>query len=161
MINCLIILILLFYLTISSFRHDLLIYSILRLVKQSWDITSLLVDTSVSLITEYHFEMSYFCLPSLLGINQFGQMGMQSMGQRSTPPLPLNAPVNQVGIMVTVCITDCMHLLWASCFTFSEMWSSEYSGALNVKRICFLNLITARNLICVEESAPKAERQKY
>lgn len=35
------------------------------------------------------------------GMNQFGQMGMQSMGQRSTPPLPINAPMNQVGIAVT------------------------------------------------------------
>ncbi|XP_061893003.1 histone acetyltransferase p300-like isoform X2 [Entelurus aequoreus] len=32
------------------------------------------------------------------GVNQFGQMGMQSMGQRSTPPLPLNAPMNQMGM---------------------------------------------------------------
>ncbi|XP_057716605.1 histone acetyltransferase p300-like isoform X11 [Corythoichthys intestinalis] len=32
------------------------------------------------------------------GMNQFGQMGMQSMGQRSTPPLPLSAPMNQMGI---------------------------------------------------------------
>ncbi|KAM9394002.1 histone acetyltransferase p300 isoform 2-T2 [Pholidichthys leucotaenia] len=32
------------------------------------------------------------------GMNQFGQMGMQSMGQRSTPPLPLNPPINQMGM---------------------------------------------------------------
>lgn len=37
-----------------------------------------------------------------LGMNQFGQMGgMQSMGQRSTPPL---APLNQVGITVAFSI---------------------------------------------------------
>lgn len=40
-----------------------------------------------------------------VGMNQFGQMGMQSMGQGSTPPLPLNPPGNQVG---SCChITDC------------------------------------------------------
>lgn len=38
--------------------------------------------------------------PTFAGMNQFGQMGMQSMGQRSTPPLPHNTPVNQVGILV-------------------------------------------------------------
>ncbi|XP_077414693.1 histone acetyltransferase p300 isoform X5 [Vanacampus margaritifer] len=32
------------------------------------------------------------------GMNQFGQMGMQSMGQRSTPPLPLSAPMNQMAM---------------------------------------------------------------
>ncbi|AWP18596.1 putative histone acetyltransferase p300-like isoform 2 [Scophthalmus maximus] len=32
------------------------------------------------------------------GMSQFGQMGMQSMGQRSTPPLPLNSPMNQMGM---------------------------------------------------------------
>ncbi|XP_064869973.1 histone lysine acetyltransferase CREBBP-like, partial [Oncorhynchus nerka] len=32
------------------------------------------------------------------GINQFGQMGMQSLGQRSTPPLPLGGPLNQMGM---------------------------------------------------------------
>ncbi|CAB1338236.1 unnamed protein product [Coregonus sp. 'balchen'] len=31
------------------------------------------------------------------GMNQFNQMGMQSMGQRSTPPLPLS-PINQMGM---------------------------------------------------------------
>ncbi|KAI3360110.1 hypothetical protein L3Q82_014425 [Scortum barcoo] len=35
------------------------------------------------------------------GLNQFGQIGMQSMGQRSTPPLPLNAPMNQMGMGAT------------------------------------------------------------
>uniref|UniRef100_H3D9B6 histone acetyltransferase n=1 Tax=Tetraodon nigroviridis TaxID=99883 RepID=H3D9B6_TETNG len=30
------------------------------------------------------------------GMNQFNQMGMQSMGQRSTPPLPMGATGNQV-----------------------------------------------------------------
>ena len=44
---------------------------------------------------------SHFCLPVLLGINQFSQMGMQSMGQRSTPPLPLNPPLNQVSITLS------------------------------------------------------------
>lgn len=40
-----------------------------------------------------------------VGMNQFGQMGMQSMGQGSTPPLPLNPPGNQVG---SYChIVDC------------------------------------------------------
>lgn len=63
---------------------------------------SWLIDTTVSLSSEDHFDVSHFCPPSLLGMNQFGQMGMQSMGQRSTPPLPLNAPVNQVGIIVTI-----------------------------------------------------------
>lgn len=29
-------------------------------------------------------------------MNQFNQMGMQSMGQRSTPPLPMGATGNQV-----------------------------------------------------------------
>lgn len=46
-----------------------------------------------------------------LGMNQFGQMGMQSMGQRSTPPLPLNAPVNQVGVTVTVHFTDYIQVI--------------------------------------------------
>ncbi|XP_014059288.2 histone acetyltransferase p300 isoform X5 [Salmo salar] len=32
------------------------------------------------------------------GMNQFGQMGMQSLGQRSTPPLPLGGPLNQMGM---------------------------------------------------------------
>ncbi|KAK2833764.1 hypothetical protein Q5P01_017653 [Channa striata] len=32
------------------------------------------------------------------GMNQYGQMGMQSIGQRSTPPLSLNAPMNQLGV---------------------------------------------------------------
>ncbi|KAG7239416.1 hypothetical protein INR49_028887 [Caranx melampygus] len=35
------------------------------------------------------------------GMNQFGQMGMQSMGQRSTPPLPMNSPMNQMGMGAT------------------------------------------------------------
>ncbi|XP_029997672.1 histone acetyltransferase p300 isoform X5 [Sphaeramia orbicularis] len=35
------------------------------------------------------------------GMNQFGQMGMQSMGQRSTPPLPHNAPMSQMGMTGT------------------------------------------------------------
>ncbi|TKS91650.1 CREB-binding protein [Collichthys lucidus] len=35
------------------------------------------------------------------GMNQFGQMGMPTMGQRSTPPLPLNAPMNQMGMAAT------------------------------------------------------------
>lgn len=38
-----------------------------------------------------------------VGMNQFGQMGMQSMGQGSTPPLPLNPQGNQVS---TCCIAD-------------------------------------------------------
>lgn len=63
---------------------------------------SWLVDITVSLSSKDHFDVSHFCPLSLLGMNQFGQMGMQSMGQRSTPPLPLNAPVNQVGIIVTI-----------------------------------------------------------
>jgi len=33
------------------------------------------------------------------GMSQFGQMGMQSMGQRSTPPLPPGAPMNQVSAL--------------------------------------------------------------
>ncbi|XP_074552379.1 histone acetyltransferase p300 isoform X2 [Halichoeres trimaculatus] len=32
------------------------------------------------------------------GINQFGQMGMQPMAQRLTPPLPPNASMNQMGM---------------------------------------------------------------
>ncbi|XP_068192711.1 histone acetyltransferase p300 isoform X2 [Antennarius striatus] len=32
------------------------------------------------------------------GMNQFGQMGMPTMGQRSTPPLPLSAPMNQMNM---------------------------------------------------------------
>ncbi|XP_057682643.1 histone acetyltransferase p300 isoform X2 [Corythoichthys intestinalis] len=33
------------------------------------------------------------------GMNQFNQMGMQSMGQRSTPPLPLGTSGNQMGMV--------------------------------------------------------------
>uniref|UniRef100_A0A1A8UYW3 histone acetyltransferase n=1 Tax=Nothobranchius furzeri TaxID=105023 RepID=A0A1A8UYW3_NOTFU len=33
------------------------------------------------------------------GMNQFNQMGMQSMAQRSTPPLPMGAPGNQMGMV--------------------------------------------------------------
>ncbi|XP_032357880.1 histone acetyltransferase p300 isoform X7 [Etheostoma spectabile] len=33
------------------------------------------------------------------GMNQFNQMGMQSMGQRSTPPLPIGASGNQMGMV--------------------------------------------------------------
>ncbi|XP_029978288.1 histone acetyltransferase p300-like isoform X2 [Sphaeramia orbicularis] len=33
------------------------------------------------------------------GMNQFNQMGIQSMGQRSTPPLPLGASGNQIGVV--------------------------------------------------------------
>eukprot|EP00066_Takifugu_rubripes_P014009 XP_011603275.1 PREDICTED: histone acetyltransferase p300-like isoform X2 [Takifugu rubripes] len=33
------------------------------------------------------------------GMNQFSQMGMQSMGQRSTPPLPMVASGNQMGMV--------------------------------------------------------------
>ncbi|XP_061666260.1 histone acetyltransferase p300 isoform X2 [Syngnathoides biaculeatus] len=33
------------------------------------------------------------------GMNQFNQMGMQSIGQRSTPPLPLGTSGNQIGIV--------------------------------------------------------------
>jgi len=41
------------------------------------------------------------CVPAtvsvlLSGMNQFNQMGMQSMGQRSTPPLPIGASGNPV-----------------------------------------------------------------
>lgn len=32
-------------------------------------------------------------------MNQFGQMGMQGVGPRSTPPLPMGGPLNQVGYM--------------------------------------------------------------
>uniref|UniRef100_A0A1A8LDQ4 histone acetyltransferase n=1 Tax=Nothobranchius pienaari TaxID=704102 RepID=A0A1A8LDQ4_9TELE len=32
------------------------------------------------------------------GMNQFNQMGLQSMGQRSTPPLPPNPQMNQMGM---------------------------------------------------------------
>lgn len=32
----------------------------------------------------------------LSGMNQFNQMGMPPMGQRSTPPLPMGATGNQV-----------------------------------------------------------------
>ncbi|KAG7491521.1 hypothetical protein MATL_G00004320 [Megalops atlanticus] len=32
------------------------------------------------------------------GMNQFNQMGMQSLGQRSTPPLQLGTPLNQMGM---------------------------------------------------------------
>lgn len=51
--------------------------------------------------SEKCFHMPRFCpffFFFFLGMNQFGQIGgMQSMGQRSTPPL---APLNQVGITV-------------------------------------------------------------
>lgn len=48
--------------------------------------------------SEKCFHMPRFCPFFFLGMNQFGQIGgMQSMGQRSTPPL---APLNQVGITV-------------------------------------------------------------
>ncbi|XP_056152565.1 histone acetyltransferase p300 [Lampris incognitus] len=33
------------------------------------------------------------------GMNQFSQMGLQSIGQRSTPPLPMGAPSNQMGMV--------------------------------------------------------------
>uniref|UniRef100_A0A7N6FK16 histone acetyltransferase n=1 Tax=Anabas testudineus TaxID=64144 RepID=A0A7N6FK16_ANATE len=33
------------------------------------------------------------------GMNQFNQMGMQGMGQRSTPPLPMGASSNQMGMV--------------------------------------------------------------
>lgn len=36
------------------------------------------------------------------GMNQFSQMGMQSMGQRSTPPLPMVASGNQVSAEATL-----------------------------------------------------------
>lgn len=35
-------------------------------------------------------------------MNQFNQMGMQSMGQRSTPPLPMGASGNQVSAELTI-----------------------------------------------------------
>lgn len=36
----------------------------------------------------------------LSGMNQFNQMGMPSMGQRSTPPLPMGASGNQVSALL-------------------------------------------------------------
>lgn len=56
-------------------------------------------------------------------MNQFGQMGMQSMGQGPTPPLPLNPSGNQVGICCNV--TDC--------FRFGE-------GELHLKIMLLLQL---------------------
>lgn len=39
-------------------------------------------------------------------MNQFSQMGMQSMGQRSTPPLPMVASGNQVSAEATFQLND-------------------------------------------------------
>ncbi|XP_028840880.1 histone acetyltransferase p300 isoform X2 [Denticeps clupeoides] len=36
-------------------------------------------------------------MQSPAAMNQFGQMGMQGLGQRSTPPLPMGASLNQMG----------------------------------------------------------------
>lgn len=44
-----------------------------------------------------------------VGMNQFGQMGMQSMGQGPAPSLPLNPSGNQVGIC---CHVSCYRLLY-------------------------------------------------
>lgn len=53
----------------------------------------------ITLKNKIHVKYVYvvyhkFCV--LLGMNQFNQMGIQSMGQRSTPPLPLGPSGNQV-----------------------------------------------------------------
>lgn len=54
-------------------------------------------------------------------MNQFGQMGMQSMGQRSTPPLPHNTSVNQVGVIVSVSVTYYVNFTRASCLTLEQI----------------------------------------
>ncbi len=84
----------------------------------------------------YIFINSLFFL-CIAGMNPFGNhMGMQSMGQRSTPPLPHSTPLNQVitvtgsytfcSFVVKICFT-CMHkmlLLNAECFgCFREAWA--------------------------------------
>lgn len=53
----------------------------------------------ITLKNKIHVKYVYvvyhkFCV--LSGMNQFNQMGIQSMGQRSTPPLPLGPSGNQV-----------------------------------------------------------------
>lgn len=42
------------------------------------------------------FMLYHNCPCDFPGMNQFNQMGMQSMAQRSTPPLPMGASGNQV-----------------------------------------------------------------
>lgn len=49
--------------------------------------------------------VSQYSMCFLSGMNQFNQMGMQSMGQRSTPPLPMGATGNQVSSELTICQT--------------------------------------------------------
>lgn len=73
---------------------------------------SLSVNTLWVFLSSHHFNL----LISLPGMNQFGQMGMQTMGQRSTPPLPLNAPLNQVGIPVIIAMTDNFGVILTLCF---------------------------------------------
>lgn len=61
---------------------------------------SLLLGTTRTSLKGGHIMVAnvcyWFALSSVSGMNQFGQMGMQSLGQRSTPPLPLGGPLNQV-----------------------------------------------------------------
>lgn len=64
-------------------------------------------------------------------MNQFGQMGMQSMGQGSTPPLPLNSPGNQVG---SCChITDCFRFYNVNDIMIYNRFSFIYFFHLNSK----------------------------
>ena len=51
-------------------------------------------------IKKLHLYLSKLCACLSVfsaGMNQFGQMGLQSLGQRSTP-LPLGTPLNQVSV---------------------------------------------------------------
>lgn len=48
-------------------------------------------------------ELYFFFFPLIfVGMNQFNQMGMQMMSQRSIPPLPPNPQMNQVSVAVFV-----------------------------------------------------------
>lgn len=64
----------------------------------------------ITLKNKIHVKYVYvvyhkFCV--LSGMNQFNQMGIQSMGQRSTPPLPLGPSGNQVS---THSVSDIIYL---------------------------------------------------
>lgn len=59
------------------------------------DIKGLIINKTINAVLRIGSSCAR-TIDLFLGMNQFNQMGMQSMGQRSTPPLPMGATGNQV-----------------------------------------------------------------
>lgn len=80
----------------------------------------------------------YLC--DLSGMNQFNQMGMQPMGQRSTPPLPMGASGNQVSTEHTMFL-----VVWFSlCVSIAAHFVKTATAALQILFAFCLNTSLVR-----------------